>query len=289
MFKLDDAIVARLRERLEAVRGLVFAALFGSIVKRRIGHDIDIATAFDSGSRDRYEVLLGIAHIVADVFNAEPEAVDVIDLERASIDLKKKVLEEGMVLIDRGYLARLVKEVEKLYPEYHEYARLSIEEWLRSRDPAEIDVDVVKRRLDFVRSEVEFLEAHILSKGLEEVSSSPILRRLLERSFQLIIEAMIDTCRHITSAKVWRPAYTSRDFLLRCGEHGVIERSLAEAIASMVVLRNIIIHRYLEIDYAKLYVETKKLVDVAKTFERQVVDYLRREEQRKQAYNERKK
>lgn len=275
---LDKVILARLKERLSRVEGLSFTAIFGSLAKRGFStHDIDVAVAVDDSSLDKYKVLLNVVYAIADTFNVDPEAVNVVDLERAGIDLKKRVLDEGVVLIDKGYLLKLSEEVERLYPEYYEGVKLSIGEWLRSKDPTMIDVEVVKKRLDFIRGEAGFLREYVLSKSVEEVASSPILRRLLERGFQLIIEAIVDTCRHVVSAKGWGPAYTSRDFVLKCGERGVIEPNLSKTLVDMIVIRNIIVRRYLEVDYTRLYAEGERLMKLAEDFEKQIVSFLRKE------------
>ncbi|MEZ0346099.1 MAG: hypothetical protein ABWK01_06085 [Infirmifilum sp.] len=64
--------------------------------------------------------------------------------------------------------------------------------------------------------------------------------------------------------------------MVKCGESGAIEGSLAEAIAGMIVVRNIV-HRCLGIDYERVYAETKRLVEVAREFEKQIRGFVKRE------------
>jgi len=131
-----------------------------------------------------------------------------------------------------------------------------------------VDVTVVKTRMDFMKSEIEFLKEYVLSKSVNDVKSSPILSRLLERGYQLIVEAIINICRHIASVKGWKTAGTAKDYIMECVKHKVIQQSLAEELTHHIALRNIIIHRHLVIDYEELYEKTLKLVEDVSDLER---------------------
>ena len=143
-----------------------------------------------------------------------------------------------------------------------------------SSDPGAVDPLVVKKRLDFARSEVSFLREYVLSKSSDEIASSPVLRRLLERSYQLIVEAILDICRHVASAEGWR-AYTSREFIEELNKHKIISRDLADRLVRCVKMRSVIIHRYLDVDYSKLYEETEDLIGDLEEFEEAMTKYLR--------------
>ncbi|MGC8983312.1 MAG: type VII toxin-antitoxin system HepT family RNase toxin, partial [Desulfurococcaceae archaeon] len=252
MLRLSNELVASLREALSGIDGLEFAALFGSIVSRgESPHDIDIAVK--ASHSKKYEVLCKVVEVVSRVAGISEERVDVVDLDRADLEIKKEVA-RGIVLVDKGgYGSRLVEEVNALYPEYWELRRIGISEWLYSDDPTQINLELVKRRLDFIKTEVEFMKEHVLSRSLEEVVESPIYRRLLERSYQLVVEAMLNICRHIASAMGWGPALSYSDYVRLCTEHGVLSQELGEKLVSATRLRNLIVHRYLEVDYEKLY------------------------------------
>jgi len=178
------------REGLEKLRELAskhpevaFLAITGSIARRGFSvHDVDVAVKL-SEAPDRYGALASILTGVSRALGVPEDCIDLIDLDRAGVELKASILRNSIVVIDRGYYEELVKELEEVLRGYGELRELSIREWLYSRDPTSIDVSVVKRRFDFVKSEIEFLENHILSKSVGEVKSSPILSRALERSY----------------------------------------------------------------------------------------------------------
>ncbi|PUA31944.1 MAG: hypothetical protein B7O98_08130 [Zestosphaera tikiterensis] len=185
------------------------------------------------------------------------------------------MLRNSVVIIDRGYYEELVKEVENLLKEYGELRELSIKEWLYSQDPASVDISIIKRGFEFVRSEVEFLKEQILEKPVDEVKNSPILSRVLERSYQLIVEALADIARHITSSMGWGPCFTASECFKRIAEKNVIPEQLVEELIKRMKVRNIIIHRYLDVDYEELYKDTHKLISLTHEFEEHIVKFLR--------------
>jgi len=271
-----EEVVAKLRQLLASFPEVVFAALFGTLATKGFSdHDADIAVKVEA--EDKYSTLIALVEKASEALGVE-WAIDVVDLDRADLTLKARVLEEGLVIVDRkGFREKLLRELGQVPPDYWEYAALSLGEWLRSDSPVSIDVGAVKARIDFIKSEAEFLEEYVLSKGVAEVGSSPVLKRLLERGYQLIVEALIDVCRHIASAKGWRTAGTAKDYVLECARHGVIQATLAEELTRHTALRNVIVHRYLAIDYEGLYEETKRLLKHVPEFEKCIREFIRKE------------
>jgi uncharacterized protein YutE (UPF0331/DUF86 family)/predicted nucleotidyltransferase len=269
-------VIGKLRQLLADFPEVVFAVLFGSLATKGFSfHDVDIAVKVEA--EDKYVILAKLVEEASEVLGVEG-GIDLVDLDRAEPMLKARVLVEGIVIIDRrGFRGELLRELSQVPLEYWEYAVLSLEEWLRSDNPMLIDAGIVKARIDFIKSEIDFLEEYVMSKGVAEIESSPILKRLLERGYQLIVEALIDVCRHIASAKGWRTAGTAKDYILECAKHGVIQTALAEELTRHATLRNIIIHRYLAIDYEKLYKEAQKLLKHVAEFEKCIREFIRKE------------
>jgi uncharacterized protein YutE (UPF0331/DUF86 family) len=90
------------------------------------------------------------------------------------------------------------------------------------------------------------------------------------------IEAILDVCRHIVSTKGWGPVAAYIDFVKLMAERNVITRRLAEKLEKFVRWRNIIVHRYLEIDYEELYEDSSKLESIVSEFEKQIANYLKK-------------
>jgi len=272
--RISRESLERLRELADKHPEVAFLAVTGSVARRGFSvHDVDIAVKL-SEAPNRYGALASILTSVSRALGVPEECIDLVDLDRADVELKASILRNSIVVIDRGYYAELIKELEVLR-EYGELRELSIREWLYSCDPTSIDVSIVKRRFDLVKSEIEFLENYILGKPVGEVKSSPILSRALERSYQLIVEALADIARHIVSSMGWSPCFTASECIERLAEKNVIPEQLAEELVRRVKTRNILIHRYLEVDYDELFNDAPKLIDLAHRFERHVVEFLR--------------
>ncbi|MCE4613578.1 MAG: DUF86 domain-containing protein [Desulfurococcales archaeon] len=269
-------LVGRLRGVASRHPEVVFLAVVRSVARRGFSaHDIDVAVKLSGGRK--YDVLARLAAEISRELGVPDDRVDIIDLDRADPEIKAEVARSPIIVVDRGYYGELVREVERVFREYGEYRELSLREWLGSRDPTSIDALVVKRRLDFVRSEAGFLREHVLSKSAGEVKASPLLSRVLERSYQLIVEALVDVARHIVSSMGWGPCFTAQEYVEKLAERGVIHRELADEIARRVRIRNIIIQRYLDVDHEHLYRDAAKLIELAAEFERHVVDFIRRQ------------
>jgi len=273
---LSEGVLDEIRRIVSGIEGLEFVALFGSLAERgKFIHDVDVAVK--ASGKDKYSAFCKVVGGLSEGLNVREEQVDIVDLDRADLRVKKEVVVKGIVLLDRaGYRRRLIKEVNAKYAEYDELQKISVNEWIESDNPSSVNLNIVKRRIDFAKAEVQFLKENVLCKGIVEVENSPVLQRLMERSYHLSIEAILDVCRHITSSMGWGPALSYYDFIDLCFKHKVIDEGLKENVVRDVLLRNIIIHRYLEVDYRKLYEESAKLEGIVKEFEKQVLSFIRK-------------
>jgi len=278
---LSVGVVEGLREIARKHPEVIFLAITGSVARKGYSeHDVDVAVKLGVDSKPRkYDVLAALISEISSILCVPEESVDIIDLDRADPEVKAEVVKNSIVVIDKGYYRKLVNELGNTLNEYGEYRELSIREWLSSEDPTTIDLGLIKRRFDFIRSEVSFLKEYVLTKDVDEVRGSPVLSRVLERSYQLLIEALVDISRHIVSVMGWGPCFTASEYVSRLAQHNVIPRELADEVVKRVRLRNIIIHRYLDIDYEELYNDAQKLIGLTKEYEKYVAIFLRKHTQ----------
>lgn len=276
MIKLSGGLLDQLRRTISGVEGLEFAALFGSLVaKGQSYHDVDIVVK--ASGEDKYSLFCKLIDSLSRTLGVGEEQIDLVDLDRANLAIKGEIVKSGIVLVDRSdYKRRLIGELDAKYIEYDEIQNLSIREWLNARNPGKINLKIIKRRIDFIKNELQFLRGNVLNYDLESVKGSPILQRLMERSFHLIVETMLDVCRHIISIMGWGPALSYSDIVEICFKHGAIDDGLRAKILNGVRLRNIIIHRYLEVDYEKLYEKSRELETVVGEFELQILRLIRK-------------
>ena len=71
------------------------------------------------------------------------------------------------------------------------------------------------------------------------------------------VEAMTDLCQHMLARTRGIPCDGYIDCIVKAGEHGIISVALAERLRRLAAWRNILVHRYWNIDDARVYVETK--------------------------------
>jgi len=90
-----------------------------------------------------------------------------------------------------------------------------------------------------------------------------------------IVESILDIARHIVSVKGWGPAETYRDYIEILHRQGIIPPELAEELYKFTAWRNILVHRYIEVDYPRLYEDSKKLASIVREFEKQIIELKR--------------
>lgn len=98
-----------------------------------------------------------------------------------------------------------------------------------------------------MNSYLDELETEIFSKSETEVRKEGVLMHTAERLLQLIIDTMIDINIHILISKEKTYDKTQSTFLL-LGEMGILPEEFAVKVAPIVGLRNLLVHRYENLD-----------------------------------------
>jgi len=257
MLKNDVALRA-FKETLERDENVLLAYLFGSTVRgtRQPISDVDIAVLLRDNSLERQADVLWRA---AKAFRMPEDKIDIVDLSRADLHLKYNILREGIKLVDRGSEGELIRELVERYPEARDELNVALRVWLKE-DP-HIDQIIVLRRLDETLKNAAVIRERYAHKPLEWVLEDPERTLALERALERITEAMIDVCRHIVSVKGLGLIETQAEYPLRLAQRQLMPRDLAQRIAELAKLRNILAHRYLEIDYVKLQAKAQETAE----------------------------
>jgi uncharacterized protein YutE (UPF0331/DUF86 family) len=71
-------------------------------------------------------------------------------------------------------------------------------------------------------------------------------RRAVERDLQVLVEVVIDICQRLISVAGQSPAATSADAIERCIQLGVLSENVE--YRQMVRFRNLVVHRYEQVD-----------------------------------------
>ena len=94
--------------------------------------------------------------------------------------------------------------------------------------------------------------------------------------YQLVtaIETTVDVAHHFASSERWGATDTNAKALLMMGRRGVIQVDLAEQLSQAVGFRNILVHRYVEVD-DQIVVNSLHRIDDLDAFVTQVSSWLK--------------
>lgn len=127
-------------------------------------------------------------------------------------------------------------------------------------------------KLADLKRHVKILEGYS-KRTKKELESNITLRGAVERYMQVAIEIVIEIGEMIIAGECFRKPETYREVIEILGEQGVLEKGFAERFAPAAGFRNILIHRYGDIDIDELYSHLRNDIKDFDTFARQVADY----------------
>lgn len=241
-----ESVVRKLNGLFNELDDVEIAILFGSIARGcERPHDADIAVKFSS--RKSLLDIAGLASLIARELGVNEDFIDIVDLSEAKPLLLIKILGEGIVLKgDSRKLEELYEEASKGIDQLIEVRR-----WANLDPAPEVDKAVLASRVEEVRRNAEFIKREILTKSVDELEYRDVLA--LERAIHRIAEAMLDICRHLVTVYSLGIVESYGEYPRRLAQAGKIPRELAEELTRIAGLRNILVHRYLEINLNKLY------------------------------------
>lgn len=140
-----------------------------------------------------------------------------------------------------------------------------------------IDKTFILKKLEDIQTYIEELE-ELYTSPREEVVKNYEKLHTAERLLQLIVDTMIDINNHIIKELSLNPADDFQSTFKTLAQSNVISEDLAQKIAPVVGLRNLIVHRYERLD-KDLFVDTlKKEQKDFKNFTKEIYEYLKTEE-----------
>lgn len=118
-------------------------------------------------------------------------------------------------------------------------------------------------KLEDLKKYVQFLKSY-QSHRKEELRENYTLRGAVERYLQLALECTLDVGEMIISKEGFRKPERYREVIEILGEEGILPREFAERFSPSMGFRNILVHRYAEVDLDELY---RHLQDDLKDFD----------------------
>lgn len=139
-----------------------------------------------------------------------------------------------------------------------------------------VDKNIINAKLEELKTAIRKIEDMDLT--LETILGDEDIQDLIDRRMQIAIENCIDIVTHLSAGlELPRKEYASDIFLL-LGKNDILSEDITRKMAGATGLRNILVHEYADIDYKLAYSDLKDKLKDLKTFARQVIEFLEKQD-----------
>jgi uncharacterized protein YutE (UPF0331/DUF86 family) len=136
-----------------------------------------------------------------------------------------------------------------------------------------ISKDVVNAMIDMIDENIRLVE-EIRSQGYESFSGGFRDIQAAKHSLQEAIEACLDIGSHIIAEKGFRRPEDYKEIFKVLEENGIIDHVLSVKLQEMAQFRNLLVHRYGQIDIKRVYIiMSNDLKDIQK-FAKNILKYI---------------
>jgi len=105
------------------------------------------------------------------------------------------------------------------------------------------------------------------------------IKAFVERYLHLAIEELLDIANHFVSFYQWREPAGYRDLLLILTEHGIFSQEHLTIFQNMASFRNMLVHRYENIDDELVFGIFKKRLEDFDLFTTLIMDWVGRQKE----------
>jgi uncharacterized protein YutE (UPF0331/DUF86 family) len=137
-----------------------------------------------------------------------------------------------------------------------------------------VDEEVVATKLERIHEYTNDL-AEMRGIPKEEYVSDVVLQRAVERTLMNLIQSCIDLAQHVRAANGMSAGGTAKDEIQALGELEIISRDTQQKIEEAVGFRNVLAHRYGEVDHDVVYEVLHEDLHWFKRFQQEVAQWLR--------------
>lgn len=200
---------------------------------------------------------------LAEALGVSEDLVDVVELSTIGVTLRSRILKYGVRVIDRDdHERKLFEEVLASYPDIRFTGHALIDQTLNG---GSLDEASIESRLGQLTKYASLVQ-RIIDRGKQEVWADELLRGALERYMHLSVESMMDISKHFVSALRLGVPETYRELVDLLISRGIMTDATGSELKELVGLRNILVHRYSDVELETLYAKALKLRDVAEGF-----------------------
>lgn len=127
-------------------------------------------------------------------------------------------------------------------------------------------IDVIERNLAEIKDITNEGYSNLISNYRNELASK---QALLES-----IEACIDISNHIITVQGMRRPVDYKDIFLILGENDILDKNLSRKMQEMAKFRNVLVHRYINIENERLFKLMESETHDFREFIRQILSYM---------------
>ena len=126
-----------------------------------------------------------------------------------------------------------------------------------------VERETVIRRLTFLEEYCSDLDEARQTLNREKFAHDKVVRRYVERTLQMAIEACLDIANHIIAYEGYREPVDNKDVFQVLFEQKILNEELVGNLKKMAQFRNVIVHGYIRIKPEIVYgVLQKNLGDI---------------------------
>lgn len=248
----------RLKDYFEKIPSVILAFLFGSRAGRsnRKSSDWDVGIYFkpeewlelerDTEFPEEWKIWSDLIDIL------KTDNVDLVILNRASPPLVYDVLRKGLPIVvkDRGLYLDLLSKTSYEAIDWWEFVKEYYEIGERAKSIPPAERSRLLRYLRFLENEFSELEKmKAISK--EDYLNDSFKRKVIERWIENIVMAMLDIAKVILASQKKEIPETYKALLRNFGIF-YFDQDFGEKIAWFAIMRNIIVHEYLDIRWKRI-------------------------------------
>lgn len=135
-----------------------------------------------------------------------------------------------------------------------------------------VDEDVFVDRLRYISQYTDDLE-EMRGPSKEEYLEEMVLQRAVERTLMNLIQACIDLAQHVRSTEDLEPSGTAKQDIEALGEADILSQETQEKLEEAVGFRNILTHRYGDVDHEVVYEVLHEDLKWFKRFQRELAQW----------------
>ncbi len=136
-----------------------------------------------------------------------------------------------------------------------------------------VDYNLINRKLSALDEYLKQIKEYRDIK-ISEYKSQWKVQRVVERTIHLMIETCIDIANHIVSDMELRTPTTYADTFVVLKEGGIINETISSRLQKLARFRNIIVHRYEEIEPEIIIAILRKNLRDFELFKKSVLKFL---------------